>query len=94
MIFGVYTHAATVDKEKSESRYYIEHLKETELSRTEKAKDKKKPEKSEIILAVYDLQAVLPVPSSKSSAFFYKFRLNCYNFTITEIANDKTCCFF
>lgn len=35
-----------------------------------------------LIVATYDLQAVLPCPVGDSSAFFYKTRLNCYNFTV------------
>lgn len=60
-----YTNVAAADKEKLESRYN-EYLKEKELSRAENAKDKKKTEKSEIILTIYDLQAVLPVPNNRN----------------------------
>lgn len=49
----------------------------------EKAKDKENAGKGEILLAVYDLQAVLPVPMGQTSAFFYKSRLNCFNFTVS-----------
>lgn len=63
---------------------YEEHLQENELSREEKDKDKERAKNKEVTLAVYDLQAVLPVPTGQTSAFFYKSRLNCYNFTVTR----------
>ncbi|KAB0801044.1 hypothetical protein PPYR_05398 [Photinus pyralis] len=73
---------------------YEEHQEEKKLSRNEKDQDKSKAKNQDIVLAVYDLQAVLPVPMAQTSIFFYKSRLNCFNFTVTEIGNDKTFCFF
>nr|XP_022920737.1 uncharacterized protein LOC111429140 [Onthophagus taurus] len=85
----------TLDNEKMELKQkYEEHLEEKELSRKEKESDKRRAQDDEITLAVYDLQAVLPVPVGQSSAFVYKSRLNCYNFTITELAKDTTKAFF
>ncbi|CAH0731384.1 unnamed protein product, partial [Brenthis ino] len=37
---------------------------------------------------------VMPVPIGESSAFFYKSKLNCYNFTVTDIKNKTTRCYF
>lgn len=71
------------DKEALENKYN-EHLQEKKLSREEKDKDKERAKNNEVVLAVYDLQAVLPVPTGQSSAFFYKSRLNCYNFTVSK----------
>lgn len=72
------------ENEKKEiERKYFQHLEEKNLSREEKGRDKKKGEAGEISLAIYDLQAVLPVPVGYTSAFFYKSRLNCYNFTVS-----------
>jgi len=56
------------------------HRDEKNLSRTEKAKEMG----SKIALATFDLQAVMPVPTGQSSAFFYKSRLNCFNFTVSK----------
>lgn len=62
---------------------YEEHLKQKTLSREEKAKDiELVKENGETIVAIYDLQAVMPVPIGNSSAFFYKSKLNCLNFTV------------
>lgn len=77
-----YKNAAGEEKTKLEETF-CEHQEEKELSRTEKAADKEKAKKGEIQLAVYDLQAVLPVPIGQTSAFFYKSHLNCFNFTVS-----------
>ena len=76
--------SATVDEKAKMDYDYQRHQDEKNLSRTEKANDKEKAQKMEsnIILAFYDLQAVMPVPSGNSSAFFSKSRLNCFNFTV------------
>ncbi|XP_050295702.1 uncharacterized protein LOC126735680 [Anthonomus grandis grandis] len=84
----------TKKKRKELETKYCEHLEEKLLSRQEKDVDKQRSKDHEIVLAVYDLQAVLPVPIGQTSAFFYKSRLNCYNFTVTEITNDKTKAYF
>ncbi|CAG9571813.1 unnamed protein product [Danaus chrysippus] len=88
-----YKNAVNDDKKELEDAYHL-HQEEKELSRLEKAADKEKSQKGEIKLAVYDLQAVLPVPMGQTSAIYYKSRLNCFNFTVTEIGSDKTVCFF
>lgn len=63
---------------------YEEHLKQKDLSRQEKAKDiQLVKEDGETVVAIYDLQAVMPVPIGNSSAFFYKSKLNCLNFTVS-----------
>lgn len=77
-----YKNAVNDDKNKLEDAYHL-HREEKELSRLEKAADKEKSQKGEIKLAVYDLQAVLPVPMGQTSAFYYKSRLNCFNFTVS-----------
>ncbi|CAG9831979.1 unnamed protein product [Diabrotica balteata] len=83
-------------KKKKLQCQYKSHQEEKELSRTEKASDKEKAKEdgSNTVLVMYDLQAVLPVPMGQTSAFYYKSRLNCFNFTISEIGNDKTSCYF
>lgn len=66
---------------------YESHQEEKKLSRTEKAADKEKlkEEGSNMVLAMYDLQAVLPVPMGQTSALFYKFRLNCFNLHVKRV---------
>ncbi|XP_022831051.1 uncharacterized protein LOC111359686 [Spodoptera litura] len=55
---------------------YEEHLRQKDLSRKEKAKAiELSKENGETLVAIYDLQAVMPVPIGNSSAFFYKSKL-------------------
>lgn len=64
---------------------YEDHQDQKKLSRKEKAADIKnchKPNSTKIV-AIYDLQAVMPVPLGEASGFFYKSKLNCYNFTVS-----------
>lgn len=67
---------------------YNEHLKEKELSRQEKESDKLKPN-----VACYDLQAVMPLPKGFVSSFHYKSKINCYNFTITDLKVENVECY-
>lgn len=46
------------------------------------------------IVACYDLQAVMTVPNGEISTFYYKSKINCLNFTISELKRDNTACFF
>lgn len=45
------------------------------------------------IVAVYDLQAVLQLPRGEVSVFYYKSKLNNFNFTVSELGVDHTECF-
>lgn len=72
---------------------YDQHLREKELSRQEKQRDKDIASETNIV-AVYDLQAVLPVPKGDVSVFYYKSKLNCFNFTISDLVSKKTESFF
>ncbi|XP_060804971.1 uncharacterized protein LOC106143389 [Amyelois transitella] len=87
-----YENALQPDKEKLEEKY-ISHLKEKELSRAEKLRDKEFISENNIV-ACYDMQAMLQVPRGDVSSFYYKSRLNCMNFTICELKADNTDCFF
>jgi hypothetical protein len=67
---------------------YDSHLKEKELPRLEKEKDKK----SNSVVAVCDLQAVLPCPKGDASSFCYVSKLNVFNFTVFNLqTNDVQC---
>lgn len=69
------------------------HLKEKQLSRNEKEQDKKDIGPTRIV-SCYDLQAVMTVPKGDVSIFYYKSKLNCLNFTISELGKDHTECYF
>lgn len=80
-----YKNAEGPEKE-AVQKEYDEHQEEKCLIRAEKTEDKKEASQNENVnLAVYDLEAVMPVPMGMSSAFFYKSKLNCFNFTVSII---------
>lgn len=72
---------------------YDKHQLEKQLSRIEKDKDKQKAN-GNYIVACYDLQAVLPAPRGDVSVFYYKSKINSFNFTISELNSDNVFCFF
>ncbi|CAK1586764.1 unnamed protein product [Parnassius mnemosyne] len=74
-----------VDGDEVLENQYLEHLRQKELSRAEKKNDIEtcKMSESNSIVAIFDLQAVMPVPIGESSAFFYKSKLNCLNLTVS-----------
>lgn len=80
------------DKKKLQLKF-DEHQREKELSRKEKNEDKSKVGQNYIV-AVYDLQANLPCPRGDVSLFYYKSKLNCHNFTVTELVTNKTESYF
>lgn len=59
------------------------------MLRQEKQNDKNKAS-GENIVAVYDLQVVLPIPKGNVSVFHYKRKLNCLNFTVTNLTTKQT----
>jgi len=80
-----------IGEEKNELKNnYEEHLMEKDLSRTEKQLDN---DKSYLILAVYDLQAVMPLPKGDVSIFYYRSKLNVLNFTIYVMQKNIADCY-
>lgn len=79
-----FKNAVGEDKDKLLPEYDL-HQREKQLSRNEKSKDIEtcNETNSNTLVAIYDLQAVMPVPLGESSAFFYKSKLNCFNFTVS-----------
>lgn len=71
---------------------YEQHLKEKDLAREEKLKDKQ-DEFENTVTAVYDLQAVMQCPRGDVSSFYYTSKLNVFNFTIYEMKSNKAQCF-
>ena len=71
------------------------HLKEKDTVR--KLKERLKEEaksKNEVATATFDLQKILLSPFGKTGSFYYSRRLINYNFTITELDNMSTYCYF
>lgn len=62
------------------------------MARLEKDNDKHKSS-SDYIVAMYDLQAVLQTPRGDMSVFYYKSKLNNFNFTISQLGSDHTECY-
>lgn len=58
-------------------------MKEKQLSRVEKDTDRQNISASKKV--VYDLQAVMQCPNGDISSFYYKPKLNSFNFTLTEL---------
>lgn len=81
------------DEKAAKKEAYDWHLAEKDKSREEKSTDKEMVSSS-FIVACYDLQAVMSVPNGEISTFYYKSKINCLNFTISELKHDTTECFF
>ncbi|CAH1098832.1 unnamed protein product [Psylliodes chrysocephalus] len=82
---------ASEEKKLKLQQDYEQLLLEKDLARSEKKKDKKE---SDAIVVVYDLQAVMQILKEQVSLFFYKSRINCFNFTISDLHAKNVDCFF
>lgn len=81
-----YDNASETQKQEL-STEYENHIMEKDLSRLEKNNDKKRISNNYVV-AVFDLQAVLPCPKGNVSLFYYKSKLNVLNFTIYEMKGN------
>jgi hypothetical protein len=72
---------------------FEEHEKENILSQKSKEQDKSLVDNN-FVLLTFDLQAVLPSPTGEVSIFYYKSKINSYNFTICELGMENVECFF
>lgn len=68
---AVYENCEGEEKAKKKHEYDM-HLKEKDLCRAEKVKDK---ENKDVVVAVYDLQAVFQCPKEDTSLFYYTSKL-------------------
>lgn len=76
---------STPEEKELKKEDYEKHIREKELSRIEKTNDKNN---KNILVAVYDLQAVFQCPKGDISVFYYKCKLNVLNLTIYNIQNN------
>ncbi|KAL0860408.1 hypothetical protein ABMA27_009802 [Loxostege sticticalis] len=90
-IYHVYETANETEKQALKEDFE-KHQEEKRLSRTEKENDKSKTD-PDVLIAVYDLQAVVQLPKGNVSLFYYKCKLNVLNFTIHDIINKTTDCY-
>ena len=71
------------------------HLKDKETVRNLKDSLKRQAKEDQTLLvAAFDLQKVLLSPFGQTGSFYYSRRLANHNFTITNIANMETYCYF
>ncbi|CAG4977052.1 unnamed protein product [Parnassius apollo] len=76
------------EEKRNLSQEYEQHQNEKVLARTEKDNDKSRADGT--IVAVYDLKAVLQIPKGQISLFFYKSRINCLNFSISDLRTKES----
>lgn len=88
-----YTNSSEEEREKVQARY-DDHNRNKLLSREEKSKDANLAREGSLIVACFDLQAVLQVPCGDISVLYYKRKLNCFNFTIFDVGKKEGFCFF
>lgn len=70
------------------------HMQRKNLGRTVKAADKAEAEKSSnVITATFDMQKILSCPFGNVSIFYYKRKLNLYNFTVYDVAQKSGYCY-
>lgn len=81
-----YDNAIGHSKDQIKEAYDL-HLKEKQLSREAKKMDKSQIGDNKKLI-IYDLQAVMQAPRGEISSFYYKSKLNSYNFTISELAKE------
>lgn len=82
-----------VEKENKKEQFEI-HTKEKALARKEKDSDKNSAlNDKNILLSTFDLQAVTPLPNGNVSTFYYKSKLNVFNFTLFNIPEKKGSCY-
>ena len=84
-----YTNAVATDKQLLKSEYLI-HLRNKDMARENKFKDKNKTETdSDLIVACFDLEQVLSTPKAFNSSMYYKRQLNNYNFTVFDLGQKQ-----
>lgn len=82
---------SNVEEKQTMEIKYQEHLHEKNLARSAKSLSKTKAQENpNLIVAVYDLQALLTFPRGNTAAFYYKSRLNLANLTFTQIASGAS----
>lgn len=79
---------ANAEQKQTLLQAFNEHHEEKQLCRKEKKADRKTVTESRKVVT-YDLQAVLQCPRGNSSAFYYKSKLNSYNFTLSELTKKE-----
>lgn len=71
---------------------YENHITQKNLARIEKDNDKKSSDDNSVV-AIFDLQAVLPCPNGETSSFYFVSKLAVYNLTFYNLRNKRVKCF-
>lgn len=82
---------ATTEEREALLENYNRHQHEKEACRKEKDSDKLKSD-AQVIVSVFDLEAVLPAPNGEISLFYYKSKLATYNLTIFNLKTKEGIC--
>ncbi|CAH1967789.1 unnamed protein product [Acanthoscelides obtectus] len=92
-ICHAYENSSEEEKLKIEEEYRL-HRENRLKARESKDRDKKKAtESSSFVAAAFNLQKALPVPKSEVGLAYYKLKLQTYNFSIYNLANNNGVCF-
>lgn len=77
-----------------EKQRFLEHQAQKKKARSIKQADKTEAcENPEIVVATFDFQKVLQTPHGEVSIFYYKRKLNTFNFTLFELGNKTATCY-
>ncbi|XP_047035469.1 uncharacterized protein LOC124641446 [Helicoverpa zea] len=77
-----------------EKQRFFEHQAQKKKARSLKQADKTEAcENPEIVVATFDFQKVLQAPHGEVSIFYYKRKLNTFNFTVFELGNKTATCY-
>ena len=82
-------------KNKEDDQKILQHREIKLLTKQERKCDLAKVENGDYkttAVISFDLEKVIPLPIANISAFYYKRKLNCYNFTAHCSLNNKTYC--
>ena len=88
-----YKNATACEREEI-AKDYENHIRNKELSRENKLKDKERSKtEKDLVVACFDLQQVLLTPKGFESSLYYKRRLNTYNFSIYDYETAEGFCY-
>lgn len=73
---------------------YNEHIIQKDRARKEKEEDKRKALEGLCTVLAMDVEAVKVSPSLNASAIYYKTKLCCHNFTVLNLANQESVCYW
>lgn len=73
---------------------WIQHQHRKDRARKEKEDDKQSAAQRQCTVLTMDLQAVKVAPCIQASAFYYKTKLTCHNFTVYNLTTHHCMCYW